>query len=116
MRDALDDLFDEDLAAGAVRTRTATGTRTAVQEMDLGRDVELGVVDLSEDIRKGQSVSGYRVEGLTADGWRTLTHGITIGYRKLDRFRPVSVRRVRVHVEDGWEAPREVGVALYRGD
>lgn len=116
MRDALDHLFDQDLAAEATRTRATTGARTAVQELELGRDVEVGVVDLSEQIRKGQSVSGYRVEGLTADGWRTLTRGITIGHRKLDRFEPASIRRIRVHVDDGWDVPREVGVALYAGD
>lgn len=115
MRGALQDLFGHDLAAGAAHTRSVTGARTAVQELDLGRSVEVGLVDLAEDIRKGQSVAGYRVEGFAADGWRTLARGITIGYRKLERFDPVAVRRVRLHVEDGWDTPPEVSVALYTG-
>ncbi len=37
-----------------------------------------------------QSVAGYRVEGLGGRVWRTLSRGLTIGYRKLDRWEPVA--------------------------
>lgn len=115
MRAKLDELFADDLAGAAARGRRVTGARTAVQEFDLGRPERVGVVELAEEIANGQSVVGYRVEGLAADGWRTLTSGLTIGYKKLDRCEPVGVRRVRVHVEDGWGAPREIRVGLYPG-
>ena len=114
MRRALDALFSEDLAAGARVARTLTGPRTALVELDLGRAVEVGVVDLREDIAGGQSVVRYRAEGRHGDGaWRTLSEGITIGYRKLDCFEPVAVRAVRVTTEDGWGPPRPVAVGLY---
>jgi alpha-L-fucosidase len=113
MHDALGALFEHDLGDGAPRTRTATGARAAVQEIDLGRAVEVGVVDLREDVRVGQSVTRYRLEGMVDGGWRELTRGETIGYRKLDRLGPVRVRRVRLHVEDGWAEPPGVRVALY---
>jgi alpha-L-fucosidase len=116
MRAGLDEMFADDLATGTTRRRTATGPRTAVQELHLDRSARVGVIELAEDVARGQSVTGYRVEGLTASGWRTLTSGITIGYKKLDRFEPVPVRRVRLHLEDGWDTPREVRVALYAGD
>jgi alpha-L-fucosidase len=113
MHEVLESRFSADLAAGAVRTRAVTGERAAVQELELGRSVEVGVVDLREDIRHGQSVAGYRVEGRVDGTWRTVSRGQTIGYRKLDRVEPFTVRRLRVHVEDGWGRPPEVGVALY---
>jgi len=115
MHEALTSLFAEDLAAEATRRRTDTGPRAAVQELDLGRSVEVGLVDLREDIERGQSVSGYRLEAEVEGRWLTLTRGQTIGYRKLDRFRPVSVRRLRLHLEDLVGAPPDVRVGLYRG-
>ena len=113
MRRELDALFADDLAVGARAARSATGPRTATLELDLGRSAEVGVVDLREDIAGGQSVVRYRVEGRDAAAWRTLSEGLTIGYRKLDRFDPIAVRAVRVTTEDGWGPPRPVAVGLY---
>lgn len=113
LRERLDALFAEDLAAGAQRTWRATGALTAVAEIDLGRAVEIGIADLREDIAHGQYVARYTLEGLGDDGWTTLSRGTTIGYRKLDRFTPVRVRRVRLRIEDAVAAPRPVRIALY---
>jgi alpha-L-fucosidase len=113
MHQALASLFAHDHAAGARSSRTVTDDRSAVQELDLGRTVELSVADLREDIRRGQTVSGYRLEGLVDGAWRELARGITIGYRKLDRFAPARVRRVRLRVQDQWGTPPEVALALY---
>lgn len=115
MGEALTALFEDDLATGGRRTRTVTGPRTAVQEIDLGQSLEVGVADLREDVRAGQSVTGYRLEGLVDGSWRTLSLGLTIGYRKLDRWEPVPLLRLRLHVEDGWGTPPEVSVALFAG-
>jgi alpha-L-fucosidase len=115
MDEALGALFAEDLASGASRTRTVSGPRTAVQELDLRSAVSVGIADLREDIRNGQSIAAYRLEGLVDGNWRILSRGLTIGYRKLDRWEPVPLRRMRLHVEDGWGAPPEVRVALHAG-
>jgi alpha-L-fucosidase len=113
MGDALDGLFSEDLAAGARRERTVTGARTTVQEIDLGRPQGVGVSDLREDVQRGQSVSRYRLEARVDGAWRDLARGLTVGYRKLDRFEPVPVRRLRLHVEDHRGTPPRVRVRLY---
>jgi hypothetical protein len=44
-----------------------------------------------------------------------LSRGTTIGFRKLDRFGPVAVRRVRLRIEDAVAAPTPVGLRLYSG-
>ena len=110
---ALRALFADDLAAGAPGQRAVTGPRTAVQELDLGRTVRVAISDLREDIRRGQSVARYRLEGLADGGWRELARGLTVGYRKLDRFEPVRVRRLRLRVEDYRGEPPPVEVRLH---
>ena len=89
-------------------------------EVDLGRSVQVGTVSLREDITRGQAVSRYEVTG--ADGvrefsvgapWQSLSRGTTIGYRKLDRFAPAQVRRVRVIVQEALRPPRNLTLELY---
>lgn len=113
MHQALDALFADDRAAGAATTTVLTGGRSATQTVELGGEADVGIVDLREDIRRGQSVSGYRVEGMVNGAWREMSRGMTIGYRKLDRIEPVSVRRVRLHVDDVRGTPPAVEVRLY---
>jgi hypothetical protein len=44
-----------------------------------------------------------------------LSQGTTIGYRKLDRFDPVRVERVRLTIQDAVARPRPVELALFSG-
>jgi len=115
MRLALDALFTEPVPVSA-RVRTPAGPGAETAELDLGRPARVGIVDLREDIPAGQSVTRYRVEGYDGGAWRTLSEGHTIGYRKLDRLVPASVRAVRVTTEDGWGPPRPVEIGSTRAD
>lgn len=93
-------LFAADLTAGSKpRWRAATGG-TAELDVDLGRAVTVGVVRLEERVEKGQSVARYTLSGADAGEWRVLSRGTTIGYARLDRFEPVTIRRVRLTVEE----------------
>jgi alpha-L-fucosidase len=73
------------------------------------------VADLREDITHGQAVARYTLTGEDDGVWRLLTRGTTIGCRKLDRFGPASVRRVRLTIDDAVAAPRPVRLALFSG-
>jgi len=89
----------------------ATDDRSATFELDLGRNSAIALVDLREAIEHGQVVSRYVVEG-AANGaspeWRTIASGTTIGFRKLDRFPPTTVRRLRLTVETVARLPRPI--------
>jgi len=68
-------------------------------EVELPGPRSLSLADLREPIEHGQVVSQYVVEGAPAaasGAWQVLSRGTTIGYRKLDVFTPVSVRRLRI--------------------
>ncbi len=114
MRAALDRTFAHDLAAGRQVDWRTTGPRSAEASVDIGRSASVSVVGLREDIARGQVVARYSVEGQDDAGWVPLSRGETIGYRKLDRLAaPVTVRRVRVRVEDAVDAPQPIALGLY---
>ena len=113
MRRRLTSLFADDLTAKRPRHWHVTGSRTATLEIDLGQARVISIADLREDVREGQLVARYSLAASDGGGWRPLTEGTTIGFRKLDRFPAASVRHVRLTVE-ALGAPREVRLALYR--
>ncbi len=116
LRRRLDALFATNLAAGMTLRWNQDGPRSASAELDLGRTVELGVVDLREDIARGQIVDSHVVEALVDDplfqGWRPLATGTTIGYRRLHRVEPMTTRRVRIRIST-LDTPAPVDVRLY---
>jgi alpha-L-fucosidase len=58
-------------------------------------------------------VARYVLEGWVGGTWRVLSRGTTIGYRKLDRFEPVSVSGIRLRVDEAVGEAGPVRVALY---
>jgi alpha-L-fucosidase len=115
MRRRLDELFRDELAGKGAFAWRATGPRSRVGELDAGRAISVGVVDLREDIAFGQVISRYVLQAATDGDWRTLAEGTTVGYRRLHRFAPLSVRRVRLVIEDAVATPRPVAIRLYAG-
>jgi alpha-L-fucosidase len=105
-------MFEDDLARDARRTSTVISPGKLEVELDLGRPVTVAVARLGEDITHGQSVARYTFYGAVDRDWRVLSQGSTIGYAKLDRFEPVTVRRVRLAIE-GAGMPQDVSVKLY---
>ena len=116
LRAHLGGLFAEDFAAGRPVEWRVTGAHSAAAELDLGRTVTVGLSRLEEDVARGQCVARYALHGAQdAGAWRELARGTTVGYRKLDRFEPAAVRRVRVDVQDAVATPRRLRIGLYRG-
>ena len=60
---------------------------------------EINVVMLREDISKGQRMEAFTVEALTADGWKEIAKGTTVGYKRLIRIPAVEARQLRVKVD-----------------
>jgi alpha-L-fucosidase len=113
MRARLQVMFAIDLAAGAAVFWQPVGERRATVELDLRGPKTIAIAALSEDIRQGQIVSRYMLEGERDGAWIPLSEGTTIGYRKLDRFDPVVVRRVRLTIADAVDTPRPVQIGLF---
>lgn len=111
MRGRLTALFERAIAAQRPASWHAHG-RSGVLELEYARTQMVSLADLREDISRGMIVARYSLEGSNGGSWSTLARGTTIGYRKLDRFAPTRVRRVRLTLE-AVDAAQPVGVALY---
>jgi alpha-L-fucosidase len=113
MRERLMAIFAKNrVAAGSARW-TPRGARTAVAEVSLQRDANIGIIDLREDIAQGQRVAAYRVEINAGRGWREVARGTTIGYRKLERVWVGTIQRLRVTIEDAAESPLPLRIGCY---
>jgi len=113
--DRLQQLFTEDLARNArPRWRSGPGF-TGHWEIDLGREVGVGLASLQEEIEGGQSIARYRLEGWAGGAWQLLSRGATIGYRRLDRFPMARISRVRLTIEEAFARPLLGRLGLYSG-
>ncbi len=53
---------------------------------------------IMEDYREGERIREYVIEGLSEGRWQELSKGISVGRKKIDRFRPAQVSRVRLRI------------------
>lgn len=68
------------------------------KEFNVLPDETINTVLLQEDIRKGQRVEEFTVEGWIDGEWVTLAEGTTIGYKRLLRFNDAAPTHVRVNI------------------
>ena len=99
-------------STGARSSWKATGDRTAEVVVDLGRTVTASMVRLAEQIANGQSVARYTLYSATDGDWGVLSRSATIGYAKIDRFAPTSMRRLRLVIEDAVAPPEPVSIIV----
>jgi alpha-L-fucosidase len=110
MRRGLDSAFGRMM--GAMRM---TGERSRARVMTVAFDGShpASILDLREDITRGQVVSRYVVEGANGDTWTTLARGTTIGYKRLHRLPTFTFNRLRLTIEDALADPHQVEVRTW---
>jgi len=115
-RQRLTSLFANNLAARGVSRWRPTGNRTATLEIALGGTRTIALADLREDVTRGQAVARFTLSGSNGGAWQPLASGTTIGSRRLLRFAPTAVSRVRLSIDDAVAPPAHVSLGLYAGD
>ena len=91
------EIFADNRVKGGLKAWTARPGDTRVYQ--LKPKSEINVVMLREDISKGQRMEASTVEALTADGWKEIAKGTTVGYKRLIRIPAVEARQLRVKVD-----------------
>ncbi|NOY80475.1 MAG: alpha-L-fucosidase [Kiritimatiellaeota bacterium] len=137
LRNVLDRTFRTDLAAGvrasansaanahpadaAVDGRNATWWEPAGDDLPATLDLDLGeprtfnCILLQEYIPKGQRVEAFSVLVATADGWRELAAGTTIGHKRLMPVKPdVTAAKVRIEIRKSRGAPLLRRIGLFK--
>jgi alpha-L-fucosidase len=87
--------------------------RGAEVELAMGQPTRINHALIMEDYRDGERIREYVVEGLGADGWRESSRGTAVGRKKIDRFPPVEVSRVRLRVTRAAAEPRVRRLAVF---
>jgi len=65
-------------------------------ELTLPGPTPIDHVITAEEIIQGERVREYVIEGRFGDRWQPLCKGTAIGHKKIDRFKPVAVTRIRL--------------------
>jgi alpha-L-fucosidase len=72
--------------------------RGACVELSLPGATVIDHIVLMEDYRKGERIREYVVEGFSNGEWKQLHAGTSVGRKKIDRFPPTQVSKVRLRV------------------
>jgi len=66
-----------------------------------------------EEIRRGERIRGYSLEGKTGSGWQELCRGTAVGHKRIDRFAPVWVSAIRLRCTQSAAPPVVRKLAAY---
>lgn len=80
---------------------------------DLGQDRTFDNVLLQEYIREGQRVAQWSFEVWLEGSWKELIRNKTIGYKRIERFKPVTTNKVRLNILRSWDNPMISNFGLY---
>lgn len=84
-----------------------------VVELKLSAAREIDHIITMEDIRQGERVRAYVIEGRVGGEWVELASGSAVGHKKIDRIHPVEVSRVRLRVTASSAEPVIRRLAVY---
>ena len=89
-----------------------SGQGTAL-ELHLKRPREINFVSIMEDLRQGQRVRRYAVDGRVNGQWRELCAGESIGHKRIQQFDRATVDAVRLRVTESVGEPILRQLAVY---
>ena len=137
-RATLDQMYATDFAKGAIVTASSTrknhlyqasfltdgnentswapanDAKTGEFTVDLGQKRRFDVIELKEDIAKGQRISGFKIDVELNGRWVPYGEGSTVGYRRLIQGQPVEAQKIRVRITDAQATPILNNFSVYK--
>jgi hypothetical protein len=105
--------FGDEIRRRFAQSIAETAGNGEVLELILPKPTRLDHVILMENILEGERVRDYVIEGLSSDRWMELCRGTSIGHKKIDRFSPVEVAKIRWRCLKAAAEPRIRSLAVY---
>ena len=100
----------KDDTSWALSNDATTGSFT----VDLGQKRRFDVVELKEDIAKGQRISGFKIEVEINGRWVPYGEGSTVGYRRLVQSQPVEAQKIRVTITGSQATPILTNFSVFK--
>jgi alpha-L-fucosidase len=113
MHSQLTALLSQHVAARATHQFRVLPGQRAELITTLSNPALVDLIELREDIARGQRVARFQVEGHDGTTWRSLVCGTTIGYRRFESVRRAHYHRFRVSLNECLAAPVTVEMHCY---
>ncbi len=91
---------------------TAQGEGKRLQ-LKLPATTKINAIVIAEDIRQGERVRNYKVEGKVNGKWKTLATGSCIGHKRIEEIEPVEVSALRLQIEESLDLPVIADLSVY---
>lgn len=82
--------------------------------MNFAKPISVDRVVIQEDIRKGERVLSYELQGKVNGNWVVLATGSNIGHKHIDRFNAQKLRAIRLVVKESKATPQILKFAVYK--
>ena len=67
--------------------------------LDLQESVSFNILQVQEPIHMGQRIMGFHLEILNGSGWKKVTNGTTVGYKRLLQFPTVQAQYLKFVID-----------------
>ena len=85
-----------------------------VIEISLNENKIVDIFKISENINLGQRVKSFRLEALVNDIWLTIEEGTTIGSKRLIKFDPIELKKLKFTIIDSKDIPMISEIGIYK--
>jgi alpha-L-fucosidase len=92
---------------------TNDGVNTAEIEIDLGQMQTVKYILLQEYIKLGQRVKSFSVESYENGGWKEVTTGTTIGYKRILPVPSIKTSKLKIRIKDSRSSPVLSNLEVY---
>ena len=85
-----------------------------VIEISLNENKIIDIFKISENINLGQRVKKFRLQALMDDIWVTIEEGTTIGSKRLIKFDPIELKKLKFTIIDSKDIPMISEIGIYK--
>jgi hypothetical protein len=105
--------FGDEIRRRFGKSLAETSGRGQLVELPLAKSTVIDHAIVMEQIAEGQRVRQYVIEGLVDGKWRELCRGRSIGHKRIERFAPIAVAKIRLRITESVAEPQICKLAVY---